>query len=150
MSSDQQRDWDKELAQIDKIIAQSPPTTGAPARNAPGGGGRVMAAGGAPPPAPRRAVLGTWLRVLLAVGLAVGMTQWPYFHACGTSLYLYLGALGLTVATGLWGALASWRRRIGLAHTVSLVAALWGGALLASEILPRIGYAKRAAVWSCP
>jgi hypothetical protein len=148
------RDWDKELADIDKIIAKTPPGqlagqpgSAPPALPAPKGGG-------SPPPAAQRAgkgaALSTWLRVLLGVALAVGMTQWPYFRACGTSLFLYLGATGIVVLAGLWGAVSSWRRRMGAAHTISLLVMLAGGVLAAREVLPRIGYAKGSAVWWCP
>jgi hypothetical protein len=150
------RDWDKELADIDKIIAKTPPAQlaaqaggGPPAAPPPGGpparGPSVSAA-----PVGRKAALSTWLRVLLGVALAAGMTQWPYFHACGPALFLYLGSSGVVVLAGLWGAVTSWRRRMGLAHTMSLLVLLTGLVLAASEVLPRIGYAKRAAVWFCP
>jgi hypothetical protein len=154
------RDWDKELADIDKIIAKTPPaqlaagsssgaTPDAPAPRAaaprPAAAGTAVAA-----PVGRRAALSTWFRVLLGAALAVGMTQWPYFHACGTALFVYVGSIGVVGLAGLWGAVSSWRRRMGLAHTVSLLVLLAGGFLAASEILPRIGYAKRAATWFCP
>jgi hypothetical protein len=149
------RDWDKELADIDKIIAKTPPAQLA----AQSGGGPPAPASspGAPARAPagsvpvgRKAALSTWLRVLLGVALAAGMTQWPYFHACGPALFLYLGSIGVVGLAGLWGAVSSWRRRMGLAHTISLLVLLAGGVLAASEVLPRIGYSKRTATWFCP
>lgn len=152
MSPDpRQRDWDKELADIDKVIAKA-----TPGALVPGSGSatppKASTRGGAPAVAPptRRAALATWLRVGLGLLLAAGITQWPYFHACGTGLYLYLGAIGMTVVAGLWSTASSWRRRMGLAHSVSLLVVLWGGGVAASEILPRIGYAKRVAQWWCP
>jgi hypothetical protein len=148
---DQPRNWDKELAEIDKIIAKSPAPTSPPAVAAAPGAAPAPARSASPAPAvTKRGKLATWLRVLLGVGLVVGMTQWPYFHACGTSLYLYLGALGVVVLAGVWGAVSSWRRRMGLAHLIALLVTVAGLALLASEVLPRIGYAKRTAVWGCP
>jgi len=143
------RDWDKELAQIDKIIAQTP-RGAAPVPAAGGAGAARPAAAEISAPTPRRKVLGAWLRVLLGVGLAAGVTRWPYLHTCGVALYLYLGALGVTLLGGFWAAVAAWRRRMGLAHTVSLLVMLWGGVLLTSEVLPRIGYAKHTAAWGCP
>lgn len=143
------RNWDKELADIDKIMAGTPPAKLVPgpsaAPQAPTA--RRSAAVG---PVGRKEFLSTWFRVGLGVLLGLGMTQWPYFHACGTSLFLYLGAVGVVSLSGLWGAITSWRRRMGLAHTLSLLVLIWGGVLAASAILPRIGYAKRAAVWWCP
>ena len=152
------RIWDKELADIDKIIAGTPPaklTAGSSAPSGGSGGGTGAPARTAPAatqvgPVSRRETLSTWFRVGLGVALAAGMTQWPYFHACGTSLFLYLGAIGVLGLSGIWGAISSWRRRMGLAHTFSLLVLLWGGVLAAATILPRTGYAKHAAEWWCP
>lgn len=147
------RDWDRELADIDKIIAGTPPaklTAGASPAAAPTApaapAGRSISAG----TVSKRESLSTWFRVGLGMLLGVGMTQWPYFHACGTSLFIYLGAIGVVGLAGLWGAVTSWRRRMGLAHTLSLLVLLWGGVLAAATILPRIDYAKRTAEWWCP
>ncbi len=149
MTSNRPRDWDKEMAEIDKIIDQAPPaplSAGKPAAPAPAGSPPARVAA----PVSRGGALSTWLRVGLGVALAVGMTQWPYFYACGTWLFLYLGAVGIVGLSGFWGMVASWRRRMGLAHSVALAVFLWGGVLAAASVLPRIGYAKRAAVWMCP
>lgn len=142
--SDQQRDWDKELAEIDKVIAKGPaPGSGVPA----GPAGR--------PPAPARdrggrlASFTTWLRVLLGLLLAVGMTQWPYPNACGLNLAVYLGAITAVIVTGVWSSISSWQRRLGLAHTLSLLVFLWGVILAAREVLPRIGYTRHARTWTC-
>ena len=142
------RDWDKELADIDKVIARSPAPAGSPAAvpAVQGQGSRAIAA----PAGGRRAALWTWTQVLLGGLLAVGMTQWPYSHGCGIKLFLYLGAAGLVVIAGLWGSLSSWRRRMGLAHTMALLVVLSGIVLLAREVLPRVGYARQASTWMCP
>lgn len=148
MSNQPPRDWDKELADIDKVIARMPsqkpvPAIGAPAAvpagrpEAPVGGGRL-------------AVFTTWLRVTLGVALAVGITQWPYASACGLNLVVYLGAIGVVILAGLWSSISSWRRRLGVAHTLSLLVLLWGLLLAAREVLPRAGYARQARTWSCP
>jgi hypothetical protein len=138
------RDWDKELADIDKLISSSPPPV-------PGGKVAPAAPRGAPPaPASRREALGGWSRVLLAAAAGVAVSFWPYAHTCGLGLWLYLGVAGTVVVAGTWGMLASWRRRLGLAHVVALVVTLWGLGLVAAELLPRIGYARDAATWSCP
>jgi hypothetical protein len=78
------------------------------------------------------------------------MTQWPYSHGCGIKLFLYLGAAGLVVVAGLWGAISSWRRRMGLAHSFALIVVLTGLVLVAREVLPRVGYARQASTWICP
>jgi hypothetical protein len=138
------RDWDKELADIDKIIASSPPV-------APGGKAPAPAPRGGPPaPVSKRDALGGWSRVLLGMIAAVGAGFWPYAHACGLGLWLYFGVAGTVVVAGLWGMIASWRRRLGLAHVVALLVTVWGIGLVAAELLPRLGYARDAATWSCP
>ena len=143
-----ERDWDKELADIDKVIARSPASPAGPpalpAGQPKGSRGAVTPSGG------KRAALWTWTQVLLGGLLAVGMTQWPYAHGCGLKLFLYIGAAGLVVVAGLWGALSSWRRRMGLAHSLSLLVLLSGMVLVAREVLPRVGYAKQASTWMCP
>lgn len=145
------RDWDKELANIDKLIAATPAAKASPAGGAPpppaarsGGGGSSSL------PVAGRDRIATWFRVGLGALLGLAMTQWPYFHACGTALFLYLGAAGVVGLAGLWGAVTAWRRRMGLAHVVALLVSLWGGVLVAAAVLPRVGYAKRAALWWCP
>jgi hypothetical protein len=142
------RDWDKELANIDKVIARggsAAPGESAPVeRQAARAGALPVAAGG------RLAVASTWFRVVLGVLLAVGITQWPYANACGLNLAMYLGAIGTVVVAGLWSAVSSWNRRLGLAHVLSLLVLLWGLTLAARELLPRIGYASDVRTWSCP
>jgi hypothetical protein len=138
------RDWDKELADIDKLITSSP---------VPAPGGKTPAApsrGGPPAPVSRREALGGWSRVLLGAMAGIGVSFWPYAHACGLGLWLYLGVSGTVVVAGTWGMLASWRRRLGLAHVVALLVTLWGLGLTAAVLLPRLGYAREAATWSCP
>jgi len=141
------RDWEKELAQIDKIMAKAPTPPAAS-----GGPAPVARSSGPPPVAPAagKAVFSTWLRVLLAVVLAGAMTQWPYGNRCGIPLFLYLGSAGVVALAGLWSGVTSWRRRLGLAHTISLLVMLWGLVLAAAVVLPRIGYARTTATWFCP
>ncbi len=135
------RDWDRELADIDRMIAKAPaPVPGPRAAPAP----PVSR-----PPAPRGTALGTWLRVGLGVALAAAVTQWPYGQACGTRLFVYLGVVGMVVLAGLWGAGTTWGRRHGFAHVVSLLVMLWGLFLAAAAVLPRIGYARDALPWFC-
>lgn len=145
-----ERDWDKELADIDKVIARTPagpsPVPATQGKSAPGSATPALQSA----PTGRKAALATWLKVILGGLLAIGMTQWPYSHGCGISLYLYIGAAAAVVVAGLWSSIASWRRRMGLAHSLALGVTLWGMVLLAREILPRTGYAKQALHWTCP
>ncbi len=39
--------------------------------------------------------LGTWARIAIGCLVAGAMTQWPYAHACGSELGLYLAAVGM-------------------------------------------------------
>jgi hypothetical protein len=144
--NDQPRDWDKELAEIDKVIARSPAAVPASeGTQAPGGRGAGVASTGG-----RLAGLTTWVRTLLGLALAVGMTQWPYPNACGFNLAVYLGAICTVVVAGLWSSISSWQRRSGFAHTLSLLVLLWGMLLVAREVLPRVGYARQMRTWTCP
>ena len=151
------RDWDKELADIDKLLAAGPavPTTppapqqGAASqavRAAPSGVGAAPARVAVPG---RHAQLFTWLRLVLGLALGAGMTQWPYTHGCGLNLYLYLGAVAAVLVAGVWSGISSWKTRSGFAHFLSVGLVIWGGVLAAREILPRIGYAKQTAEWVC-
>jgi hypothetical protein len=148
------RDWDKEMAEIDKIIAKQPvPVAGKPVPAAGGAPAPSSPArqGAAPLPAARgRTALTGWVRVLLGVAVAIGVAQWPYAHACGFPLYGYLAAAGGVVLAGLWGAVTSWRRRMTMAHVLSLVVTLWGGVLVGKALLDRSNYARHPATWACP
>ena len=144
------RDWDKEMAKIDKIIAKQPGA--APGKPVPAGAGSAapVARAALPPPARSgRTVLTAWIRVVLGVAVAVGVTQWPYAHDCGMLLYVYLAAAGGVVLAGLWGAATSWSRRMGLAHVVSLLVAIWGAGLVAKAVLDRSTYIRHPSVWVC-
>ena len=145
--SDKPRDWDRELAEIDKVIARAPGDPPVPQR-APGS---APAAVPAPPvrlPGGRDRV-GAWLRTLLVVALAAGLPFWPYAQRCGLGLAGYAAAVGVLILAGIWALAGSWRHRQGVAHFLSLLALLWGLALAAAVVLPRIGYAREVLPWSC-
>lgn len=147
--SEKPRDWDKELAEIDKVIARGPAPTPAPA---PATRPAAALPASAPPPAApvrRRDRAGSWVRSLLAVALAVALPFWPYAAACGFDLVLYAGAVALLVLVSLWAATATWRRQQGFAHVLSLLALLWGVMLAGTIVLPRIGYARAPLTWMC-
>ena len=151
------RDWDKELAQIDKLIATGGAAgagAGAQVPAAPPSAAAAPRAARAPAAAPagpgRRAAFFTWLRLLLGLALGVGITQWPYMRGCGVPLFGYLVAVAGVAVAGLWSAVSSWRSRSALAHTLSVALFCWGGVLAAREVLPRVGYAKTTANWFCP
>lgn len=146
------RDWDKEMAAIDAVIAKGgyvAPSGGAPqAPTAPGGGvsapARPASQGGL------HHFLAIWGRTLLGLALAIGLWKWPWAHSCGAWLYFYLTGVVLLGLAGLWVMRVSWVRRSGLSHVLGLLMlgyAVWLGT---NEVLPRTGYAKIAQTWSCP
>lgn len=150
MTADQPRDWDRELAAIDKVMEQQrpgspPPPTALP----PGSVGRVPVATPAPGPG-RGSVVRTWFWTVLALALGIGLAVWPYPKACGLQLFFFLGAAAVTVIAGVVGALASWAHRRGVAHLICLLVVLWAGVVGASEALPRSGYARESRPWLCP
>ena len=135
--TEQPRDWDKELANIDRAIAKQPSPGGAPVAVA--------------TPGPRRRFVAlTWFWTAIATILAVALVLWPYDKSCGIRLIFFLGAAVLAVVLGALGAFSSWAHRQGLAMVLSLLVILWAGVMAAREILPRAGYAKRALEWTCP
>jgi hypothetical protein len=57
--------------------------------------------------------------------------------------------VGAVLAAGLWSSWASWKRRLAVAHVISLLLITWGLMLAAREVLPRIGYAQASKEWLC-
>jgi hypothetical protein len=150
------RDWDREMAEVDKLLAKLPEADPYLKGDKPAVAHRPAAAGGAPAPgaldpaATRRAWLGTWARVALGLLIGIGMTQWPYTHGCGIKLWFYLTGVAAVIVAGLWSSITSWKRRMGRAHVLSQALIIWGLVLAAREVLPRANYAKAAATWFCP
>ena len=144
--TEQPRDWDKELANIDKVIAQQK----GPTAPSPSPARAVPAATSITAPTGRGNVVLTWFWVGLAGVLAAALPLWPYPKPCGLGLTFFLGATGLTAILGVIAALTSWSHRRGLAQLVSLLIILWAGVVAVREVLPRIGYAKQSLTWLCP
>ena len=160
--------WDKELAKIDKQLASisdeelmkgvSPVALGkggAPAPKALPPTKSNAAAGATPsmPTASGGKPWMAWVKVLVAVGAAVGLMFWPWPLRCGAPLLGFTAATGGVALLGVWSAIATWRHRLGGAHVAALLVTGWGLALGAREVLPRVGYAvasaERPAQWSC-
>jgi hypothetical protein len=138
--TEQPRDWDRELANIDRTIAKQQPAATGPVQTGPP----------IPTPPARRFVALTWFWTGLAVLLAVALLLWPYDKNCGIRLVFFIGAGGLALLAGIIGALTSWAHHRGLAHLLSLLVVVWAGVMVMREILPRAGYAKIARDWTCP
>lgn len=143
--TEQPRDWDKELAKIDRVVAKQ---SSSPPPVAPGGTSPPPVAP-APAAARGRSVALTWFWVVLGLALAIALPIWPYEKSCGLRLMFFLGAIAITTVAGVVAALASWAHRRGLAHVLSLLIVGWAGVLAAREVLPRIGYAKQSSTWVC-
>lgn len=150
------RDWDKELAKIDKQLSSLPDEALAPAPTSPAKGGQPAKPGQAPAPAASGKTPRAWAvyaRLSLSVALGVGMLFWPYEARCGIGLAGYLAAVVVLVTSGVWSAVWTWRHRAAKAHSLSLLIVLWGLVLGAIEVLPRVGYAKpdvsHPASWIC-
>ena len=143
------RDWEKELAKIDRQLESISDEALLPAKNAP----TPMAKAEAVEKQRTTSTFGVMARLTLAVALGVGMFFWPYAARCGPGLFAYLAAVGVVVGAGIWSSIWTWRHRSVRGHLLSLLIVLWGGVLGAQEILPRIGYAipteAHPATWMC-
>jgi len=93
--------------------------------------------------------MAVWSCVALGVLLGAALPQWPYAKDCGSWLLLYMAAAGIVVVAGIWAAHVSWRSRLGFAHVIAVCTIIWGLALAAQEVLPRVGYAKVRLAWRC-
>ena len=149
------RDWDREMREVDKLLAKLPdadPSLGrAGAPTVPRAFSPHPVA--TPPPgspAAAGARLTTWIRVGLGLALGIGMLVWPYSHVCGLKLMFYMIGAGTVTIAGVWTGISSWKRRMGLAHLLSLGLVIWGLVLAVGIVLPRVGYASHAAAWFCP
>ena len=85
--------------------------------------------------------------VVLLSGLLLWLFGRPAPHI-GASSLIY-GLVAYLMVSGIWAALSTWQKRIGLAHTIALLVVTWGALLSADRILPRIGYAEQHATWRC-
>ena len=147
-----ERDWDREMREVDKLLAKLPeadPMLGRGTPRGPLGGIPTvrMTPGGA---GAGRDVAGTWLKLGLGLLLGVGMLVWPYTHVCGAKLFLYMLGIVMLIVAGGWTAMASWRARQGWAHLLALLIVWWGLSLAGAVVLPRVGYAGQQAIWLCP
>ena len=139
------KDWDKELAKIDKQLESVSDAQLFPEKK---GASPVQKA----QVAEVRETTASWpaiLRLSLSVILGVAILFWPYANRCGIGLAGYLIAVTAVATSGVWSAVWTWRHRAGRAHVLSLLLVAWGLTLAATEVLPRIGYAKAVLNWSC-
>jgi hypothetical protein len=131
-------------ARDDPPPSSASPRTPVPGRSTPRTSGQTAAV-----TLPPRALAALWARVALGVLFGIAITQWPYPHACGLPLLQYFGVVAMVMVTGTWIAVASWTRRHAPGHVLALLLLLWGIALAAHQILPRVGYAAQRLSWRC-
>jgi len=148
------RDWDKEMAEVDRLLKKLPaadPTLGRPSGGAPTVRKPAVTPGGGGAAPTARERLGTWAKVALGVLVGIGIAPgvWPYSHGCGLRLIFYLLGVTTVIAAGLWASISSWKRRLGFAHVVAQILIVWGILLMTREVLPRVGE-RAAALWLCP
>jgi len=154
------RDWDKELAAIDKVIARTQSTPGSPAPAAPPqlpvsqrGGQPAPAGAGVAAPAHvtrRRDTMGVWFRALLGAAGAAALPFWPYGKTCGLVLGLYMTGTVAVAAAGIWTMRGAWTHRRGGAMTAGVLVLLAGLGLGGIEVLRRTAFAAVPLHWICP
>ena len=146
MPGPSERNWDKEMAEVDKLLSKlptKPDESHRPAPGAKGAAGQVVAGSAG------SNWLSVWLRVGLGVVFAFAMMQWPYRHACGWPLAFYSIGIVVAVVWGTWGMWLSWRRRQGFAHTLSVATLVTGIVLAVGTVAPRVA-SPPTAEWFCP
>ena len=139
------RDWDKELAKIDKQLESVSDAQLFPEKKGASPAQKQQVA-------ETRAATPSWpaiVRLVLSVALGVGVLFWPYANRCGLGLAGYLFVVIAVAGSGIWSAVWTWRHRAGRAHVLSILVIAWGLMLGATEILPRVGYAQKALPWNC-
>ena len=101
----------------------------------------------------RMAAYATRAHVVLVAGLLTALYWWPYATSCGGGLAAYVGAQLMIVVGALWGSVSAWRNRLVASHTVALLLLVAGLVLVASQVLPRLGYVSIAGFhttqWRC-
>src|SRR3989441_9696847 len=110
---DKAKDWEKELAEVDRLLKKLPYGEATPsASSAP----TVRKTPAAAPPGADLTAAGQWLctraRGVLGLLIGLGMTQWPYPPGCGPRPVVYLIGVAAVSAAGAWSAISSWKRRV--------------------------------------
>jgi hypothetical protein len=174
------RDWDRELADIDRRLASvpeaaAPPPAGQraaapaapapraaapagparPAAGAPAAGGRTLGtAATAPGRRSWRSQFALLARILAGAAVVAALIYWPYPSACGAGLGVYLALVAALGLAGVATSTTAWRHRAPFVHVLGLAMIASAAVLGAREVLPRVGYAVPTpgvpATWACP
>ena len=160
------RDWEKELAAIDRQLASIPDEALVPKPQAapPATGARPQPVPAAARPAPGpvivetpkrrwRAIVGLLVRLAIGLAAVAAVVLWPYDARCGAGLAGYLAVVAVIGLAGLWTSVAAWRHRAAFFHVLGLALMVTSGVFAAREVLPRVGYAmptmEHPAIWVC-
>jgi hypothetical protein len=150
------RDWDKELADIDRRIGDAPNAAAAGRAGPVPGPARPPHAPVPPAQAPRRGVgtpvgapgrrswraqIALLLRLALGVAVVAALVYWPYPARCGAGLAYYLLLVAALAVAGLATATSAWRHRAPFVHVLGLAMLVAAAVLGARDVLPRVGYA---------
>ncbi|HRP07622.1 MAG TPA: hypothetical protein PLL69_03955 [Gemmatimonadales bacterium] len=159
------RDWDKELAKIDKLMGQDggsgprPAATGDEKRpqattgdtrrqDATAGDGTAIFRRQSSP-AVAASPLAAWgIAILGALG-AAGLSVWPYAHGCGIWLIVYLVGVLAVFGSAIWTMRRAWTSRRGVVMVLGVLILIASLTLAAREVLPRVGYASTTLTWNC-
>ncbi|MEO8479713.1 MAG: hypothetical protein ABI542_08775 [Gemmatimonadota bacterium] len=153
------RDWDREMAKIDRLIGKDAPAPAAssPPSRLPSGSNAATAprASERKPGAPvaHGPVAGSgfrvWLTTLLGPLGVTGLMMWPYGTTCGTWLWVYLVGVLAVFGAALMTMRAAWQHRRSVAMAVGVLTLIAALGLAAMIVLPRIGYAAVSLTWTC-
>ena len=166
------RDWDRELADLDRRLASVPETPaptpaarpGAPATPpSPGGArrppeptppaNRTLGVAAAPGRRSWRAQFALLFRIVLGVIVVAALIYWPYTSRCGAELVYYLGLVATLGLVGIFTATSAWRHRAAVVHLLGLAMLAGAVTLGAREVLPKVGYVipsgAHPATWTC-
>ena len=135
-----QIDWKAELRKIEREYDGLPPEPALP--NPPAEiKGQKLANIRVREQAERKVMLFAASARLALVGSLLGaLWWWPYANSCGFGLAAFLSAKTMIVVGGMWGAVFAWRNRLVTSHTIAVAFVFTGLALLAADVLPRLGY----------
>lgn len=86
---------------------------------------------------------------LLGVLGAAALAMWPYDKACNLPLGIYLVGVLAVFGAAVWTMRLGWASRRGAVLIIGMATMLAALTLAAMEVLPRTGYAKVAATWTC-
>jgi hypothetical protein len=83
---------------------------------------------------------GATVRLALVAAMFGALFIWPYQRDCGMGLFGYMAVQASIAVGALWVLTFTWQHRLARRHALAFAILIGALALLASEVLPRIGY----------